>query len=73
MSFAVFFVIFWIIMSFTWVRINVGDGVRSKLWSTLEHILILPYTVIMIVGLAFQIISINLRSYFDKSNESDTD
>ena len=59
-------------MSFTWVRINNGDGVRSKLWSTLEHILILPYTVIMIVGFMIQIISINLRSYLEKSNDTTT-
>ena len=59
-------------MSFTWVRINKGDGVRSKLWSTLEHILILPYTVIMIVGFMIQIISINLRAYIEKSNDTTT-
>lgn len=72
MSLLYFFIILWIIMSFTWVRINKGDGVRSKLWSTLEHILILPYTVIMIVGFMIQIISINLRAYLEKSNDTTT-
>jgi len=66
-----FFVIFWILISFAWVRVT-NSKVESKLWGTLEHILVLPYTIIMILGFAFQIISIRVRAFFDKSNESDS-
>lgn len=71
MSNAAFFVIFWILISFAWVRVNV-DKVQSKLWYTLEHLLVLPYTIIMVLGFVFQLISIRVRAFFDKSNESDS-
>lgn len=71
MSNAVFFVVFWIIISFVWIKIT-NNKIESKLWSTLEHLLILPYTIIMVLGFAFQIISIRVRDFFDKSNDTDS-
>lgn len=71
MSNAAFFVVFWILISFAWVRVT-NSKVESKLWSTLEHLLVLPYTILMVIGFTFQLISIRVRDFFDKSNDTDS-